>query len=112
MREPFVTKICGGSSSYEMGLGFQFVDQEDLFLAFFDIKPPSDVTHQFDEAKDVKIDIRPTGLEYEDGSHTGVNISGFIDKKCVVEEFRGRPFTAYYNPYRMDDRGTISIDLA
>ena len=109
----FEAKIIGGSSRYEMGLGFEFVDKEDLYLAHFEIKGTAldKLTRRFDNAKDVKIDVRPTSLEYEDGSHTGLNITGTIDKHCIVEEFRGRPFKAYYNPKSLRNRGTIEIEL-
>ncbi len=111
MGKKFSTKITGGATSIEMAAGFEFIDELNMFRAFFQIKPPSEVTRRFDRAKDVKIEIRPTMLEYEDGSHTGMNIHGTIDQRCIVEQFRGRPFRAYYNPRSMKNRGWIEIDL-
>ncbi|MBQ8996723.1 hypothetical protein IJ095_01695 [Candidatus Saccharibacteria bacterium] len=109
----FEAKIIGGSSSYEMGLGFEFVDHDDMNLAHFEIKGTAleKLARRFGGAKDVKLDVRPTSLEYEDGSHTGLNIAGTIDKNCGVEEFRGRPFKAYYNPKSLRNRGYIEIEL-
>ncbi|MBQ6321181.1 hypothetical protein IJI17_03120 [Candidatus Saccharibacteria bacterium] len=114
MGKKFETKIIGGSSSYEMGLGFAFINEEALHLAHVEIKPPVELTNKCWNAQDVKIDLRPTALEYEDGSRTGFNMCGFVDKKCPIEEFAERPFKAYYNPWanpKKSGRGWIEIDL-
>ena len=111
MVKTFGAEIIGGSSSYEMGLGFSFIRNKDLNLAHVEIKPPIEVTHKCYNAKDVKIDLRPTTLEYEDGSYTGFNMCGYVSPKCPIKEFAGRHFKAYYNPWSKTNKGWIQIDL-
>jgi len=114
MGKKFEAKIIGGSSSYEMGLAFSFIQNKDLHLAHVEIKPSAELVGMAwneERAKDVKIDLRPTMLQYEDGSRTGFNMDGFVDEKCRVKQFAGRPFKAYYNPWSPKNRGWIEIDL-
>ena len=115
MGKKFEAKIIDGSSSSEMVLGFQFVNNATIHLAYFEVRGTSldELTaKRFTNAEDIRIDVRPIKLEYEDGSYTGINVGGFIDEKCVVEQLCGRPFVAYYNPYKLDgDCGWLVVYL-
>lgn len=111
MGKKFETKILRGGTTRDYTKAFENINAGKPFSARFWIKPPSEITHLFDKAFDVKIEVWPTVLEYEDGAHIGMNIHGFVDEHCLVEQFRGRPFKAYYHPKSIKNQGWIEIDL-
>lgn len=110
MAKKFEARITGGSNTFELAKAFATINDENPKVAHVEIKSPSEVTDKFDSAGDVKIDLLPTGIEYEDGTRTGVNLQGIISTTTTVKEFRGRPFKAYYNPLSgKKNRGWIEI---
>ena len=113
MSKKFEAKITGGSNTFELARALATINDAKPEPAHVEIKSPREVTDKFNSAGDVKIDLYllPTGIEYEDGTRTGVNLQGVIGKNTSVKEFRGRPFKAYYNPLSMKKKNCGWIEI-
>ncbi len=99
--------LNGPSSGFLWDAAKYSFDKNVPDLAFFEIK---NTFPQVYPEETLKIKVRILGMEHEDGSGKSFNIHGYITNSCIVRNYAGHRFHAYYNA-GSPRHGTITIEM-